>query len=214
MATDGLRGCLASFGGRVPWMGRIVGVGIAAIFVLLAVWLAGYLAPVAAWSQTADTARDVALRQTQMPASDAQQPPPVMTARDNEECYGNNRFGFDLCFPAGIFTAQPAPENNDGRTFVSRDGRIELLVWGGHNALNRTLAQAFTEAKQEAGLAVTYQAMKNDWYVVSGYLDGKILYQKTWLRGDVFYNLRLVYAESAREQADPILRAVVKSFRF
>lgn len=65
-------------------------------------------------------------------------------------------FGFHLSFPAGIFTAQPAPDNNDGRTFVSRNGRIELLVWGGHNALNRTLAQAFAETKQEAGVAVTY----------------------------------------------------------
>jgi hypothetical protein len=186
----------------------------------LAICLAGFLVPVVAWSQTEDTARDAldaldaALRQAQTPTLDAQQPPAATTSRGSEECYGNNRFGFDLCFPAGTFTARSAPDNNDGRTFVSRDGRIELLVWGGHNALNQTLAQAFAEAKQEEGLAVTYQATKKDWYVVSGYLGGKILYQKTWLRGDIFYNLRLVYAESAREQADPILRAVLGSFRF
>ena len=43
--------------------------------------------------------------------------------------YTNERFGTSVEVPAD-FTAKPPPANNDGRTFVSRDGSARILVYG------------------------------------------------------------------------------------
>ncbi len=102
-------------------------------------------------------------------------------ARAADDCYVNARFGFELCFPAGSLVGQGESENGDGQRFLSPDGQIELLAWGGHNALDQTLAQAFAEAKAASGLKATYTACKHDWFVVSGIAGQNILYRKTWL---------------------------------
>src|SRR3954454_17507919 len=43
--------------------------------------------------------------------------------------YTNERFGTSVEVPAE-FAAKPPPANNDGRTFVSRDGSARILVCG------------------------------------------------------------------------------------
>ena len=53
--------------------------------------------------------------------------------------YVNDRFGFSLAYPADVFVMQPPPENDDGRTLVAADG-AKILVFGGYNVANDTLA--------------------------------------------------------------------------
>ena len=53
--------------------------------------------------------------------------------------YVNDRFGTSLSYPADVFAMQPPPENDDGRTLVAADG-AKILVFGGYNVANDTLA--------------------------------------------------------------------------
>ncbi|GAB7082370.1 hypothetical protein JCM14635_40450 [Megalodesulfovibrio paquesii] len=135
-------------------------------------------------------------------------------AAAGQDCYRNSRFGYELCLPAGALTARPEADNGDGRRFLAPDGGIELLVWAAHNALDETLPQAYAQARQEDGLQVTYHTTKKDWFVVSGYLNGRILYQKTWLRQDVFYSIRLVYDAARKAEVDPLLQRALEGFHF
>ena len=53
--------------------------------------------------------------------------------------YVNDRFGTSLSYPADVFAVQPPPDNDDGRTLVAADGS-KILVFGGYNVDNETLA--------------------------------------------------------------------------
>jgi hypothetical protein len=101
--------------------------------------------------------------------------------------YCNERFGFCVERPAD-FTALPAPENGDGRGFVSPDGKAEYVAFGGLavEELNFTLADEYRIAQE--GVTVTYKVLKKDWFVLSGKdTDGSIFYQKT-VRKTITYN--------------------------
>ena len=44
--------------------------------------------------------------------------------------YSNPRFGVSIDVPPGFVNDVPEPENGDGLTFHSGDGKADLLVWG------------------------------------------------------------------------------------
>jgi len=60
---------------------------------------------------------------------------------------------------------------------------------------------------------VTYQVLRRDWFVVSGIEDGRVFYQKTILRNDVFKTFRIEYDESEKGVFDPITTKIASSFR-
>jgi hypothetical protein len=104
--------------------------------------------------------------------------------------------------------------NGDGQKFKSKDGRAELIVYGSNNALDQTLQQAFDEAKAPSGnRVVTYQTMKQDWFVVSGTEGGKIFYHKTFLRAGVFKTMRIEYDEQLKTTYDAVTTKVSISFK-
>ena len=55
--------------------------------------------------------------------------------------YNNDRFEFSIDYPESLLKMQPPPENDDGRTFISGDGTVEMRVWGQYNALFETINQ-------------------------------------------------------------------------
>ena len=54
--------------------------------------------------------------------------------RDDLATYRNERYGFSLSYPAGQFSPQASPVNDDGRVFISRDGNARLLAGALPNA--------------------------------------------------------------------------------
>ena len=128
------------------------------------------------------------------------------------QTYSNSRFGFAIKYPAH-WVPQPAPENNDGRRFDSPDGRASLSAWGSFNALEDTIGTGLQREFETPGRKITYKVLKKDWYVVSGYENGNIFYQKTILKDDVFYSFLLVYPPEDKSLFDPVVAAVAKSFK-
>ncbi|MCB1548982.1 MAG: hypothetical protein KDJ41_14280, partial [Hyphomicrobiaceae bacterium] len=44
------------------------------------------------------------------------------------QTYANPRFGYSVDVPVGYLLPQPGPDNGDGQTFASADGRAYLAV--------------------------------------------------------------------------------------
>jgi hypothetical protein len=86
--------------------------------------------------------------------------------------YTNERFGTSVEVPAE-FTAKPPPANNDGRTFVTKDGSARIFVYGS-NAPS-VVVESFAAYKDwvadeetREGLRISYRANGPDWFALSG----------------------------------------------
>lgn len=101
-------------------------------------------------------------------------------ARDWKD-YGNARFGYSICYPADLMTAQPEADNGDGRVFTGRSG-ASLRVWGSYNAAEEDI-DAIVAGVTGSG-KVTYRSASKDWVAVSGRKGGEIFYAKILLQKD------------------------------
>ena len=59
--------------------------------------------------------------------------------------YANARYGTSIDYPADLFTAQPAPENGDGRSFAGPQGKVSFMVYGSYNVMELPLGGLMTE---------------------------------------------------------------------
>ena len=133
----------------------------------------------------------------------------VVTERAVYHTYSNARYRFSIAYPADLLVPQGESDNGDGQRFTSRDGSASLAAFGS-NRLDRSLQDEFSSAQENRN--VTYKVLKRDMFVVSGTENGKIFYQKTLLRGDVFKTFILEYDESARGVYDAVTTRVARSF--
>jgi hypothetical protein len=131
--------------------------------------------------------------------------------------YVNDRFGFSLTYPADVFIAQPAPENDDGRTLVAADG-AKILVFGGYNVANDTLASKRASLKGLDYALTSYNATGKNWFVVSGHrsIDGvdSIFYEKYIVSAasDTIHSLIVTYSAALKARYDPIVDRLAASF--
>jgi hypothetical protein len=123
--------------------------------------------------------------------------------------YTNARYGYSISYPSNLLVPQGEADNGDGQAFRSKDGGAELRVYGSQN-LGDGLAGAYKEA--QAGKSVTYKTMKGNWFVVSGRDGGKIFYQKTMFKGDVFKTFIIEYDESQKSTYDAVTTRIARSF--
>lgn len=151
-----------------------------------------------------------------LPERSFSQPPATpIVQRAAYRRYTNVRFAYAVSYPAGILIPQGEATNSDGQIFRSRDGHAEMRVFGRHNIDNETIKSAFEKAvagEDGAARVLTYKLLKGDTYVVSGRRNGKIFYEKTMLKGDVFKTFTIEYDESERARYDPITARISRSF--
>ena len=126
--------------------------------------------------------------------------------------YTNARFAYSISYPANLLQPQGEAENGDGQAFRAADGRAEMRVWGGYNINNESLRAVHDQAVKEWGAGVSYKVMKQDWFVVSASVNGKIHYRKTMLRKDVLKTFEIEYDESQKATYDPVTTRIAKSF--
>lgn len=141
----------------------------------------------------------------------------VNSGQSRYSTYNNDRFYFSIEYPSDLLKMQEAPANNDGRTFRSLDGKVELRAWGQFNALERTLREEYEQAVLDHD-GVTYKALGSKSFTVSGRSGGRIFYQKTLFRksGDteVFYTFTIEYPASMKTKMDPVVTRIARSFKF
>ncbi len=130
--------------------------------------------------------------------------------------YRNARFDYSISYPANVLIPQGEAANGDGQKFLSKDGSVEMLVYGSNNALDQTLRQVYqgeTSAAEHPNRTITYQVLRADWFVVSGVDGNRVFYQKTFLRRGVFKTFRIEYDQSQKASFDSITATISRSFR-
>lgn len=137
----------------------------------------------------------------------------VSSATDVWRTYHNARFGATAEVPAS-WRMQPPPENNDGRIFVSPDGRAKIIV-SGIRALNPAPVEMADEAKPSEGETITYLKRGTRWMAVSGTKGDKIFYRKSVLscRDTIWNHLFVEYNASEKEKYDALVAHVGASLR-
>jgi hypothetical protein len=129
--------------------------------------------------------------------------------------YANPRFGTTADYPADVFTTQdPPPENGDGTTFRTADGRAQLAIYGAYNVDNDTPASYV--AKYEELSSAAYKRVTSAFYAVSGTTGADIYYDRCNFpprHDDILNCIHVVYPAREKGFFDPIVTRISKSLR-
>jgi hypothetical protein len=132
--------------------------------------------------------------------------------------YHNKRFGYSISYPKDILYPQGEADNGDGQKFLSKEAGASLLVYGSHNFNDQTLEERYQEdsrgeTEEYSTKVVTYRLLKKNWFVISGYVSGKIFYQKTILNNNQFKTFYFEYPETKKKTYDSIIKHLSTSFK-
>jgi hypothetical protein len=143
---------------------------------------------------------------------------PFTFAEGVYKTYHNAKYEYSISYPKNILYPQGEADNGDGQKFLSKDAGAHLLVYGSNNALDESLAERFREESRD-GMAdnpkkvVTYKRLKNNWFIVSGFIAGRIFYQKTLLNQGQFKSFYFEYPENQKARYEPLIKGLVASFQ-
>jgi len=134
--------------------------------------------------------------------------------------YNNARYGTIADIPAHGFTARPPSQNGDGRSWISDDGRGQILVFGDLIVTADTpmaYRQEILGYARDDGLEIVYSAAKKNWFVYSGLLGGDIVYEKvvvtTGCDPMIGNHVYLRYPASQKAAYDAVIRHVAASLK-
>jgi hypothetical protein len=125
--------------------------------------------------------------------------------------YANPRFGAAADYPADLFTVKDAPpENGDGQTFRTADGRGELSIYGSYN-IDGERPEPYVQ--RHVSLSdVTYKKISADFYAVSGTRGGTIYYERcNFPNNDVLSCFYISYPAAEKAKWDPIVTRIGQS---
>lgn len=128
--------------------------------------------------------------------------------------YANDRFGVTADVPAD-WQAQPPPENDDGLTFRSPDGRASLAVYGRFVTEDSATNALAAQAEPMKGERIAYTQRGARTVTVSGFQGDKIFYRHSLLScgAQVWSNVELEYPADEKAALDPIVAHVVASLQ-
>ena len=134
--------------------------------------------------------------------------------QNSYKTYANARFKYSISYPADLLIPQGESDNGDGQMFREKSGSsVEMRVYGGYNVLNETLHSRYAELIHKWRNGVTYKVIRQNWFVVSAMVSGKIHYQKTILRGDSFKTFEIEYDAVRGATYNDVTDRISKSFK-
>jgi hypothetical protein len=138
----------------------------------------------------------------------------LATPQNDYKTYANARFKYSISYPADLLIPQGESENGDGQVFKEQGpSSVEMRVYGGYNVSNETLRSRYAELIRKWSNGITYKVIRRDWFVVSAMVSGKIHYQKTILRGDVFKTFEIEYDAVRGSTYNDVTDRIAKSFK-
>lgn len=134
--------------------------------------------------------------------------------------YVNPRFGTRAEVPLNGFSVDRPPENGDGQSWTSTDGKSRISVYGSFMVVADTFKgyREFTlDTARKDGVTITYSAGTNDWFTYSGTRGPVIVYMRALLSKacapPVVHHVYLQYPAAQREGYDAIVARMAKSLR-
>ena len=135
-------------------------------------------------------------------------------AEEQWATYSNPRYGATADYPADLFTVtDPPPENGDGQTFHTADGRAEFTIYGTNN-IDGEPPDIYVS--RHVSLAdVSYKKVGSDFYAVSGKRAATIYYERcNFPNLDVLVCFYISYPAAEKAKWDAIVTRVGQSLRF
>ncbi len=117
----------------------------------------------------------------------------------NYNTYCNARYNYCITYPSSLIPQKEA-DNGDGRKFLSKDKNVVLIVYhtyGIQETPEMNLKEEYNRLLKDS--EVTYKVFKQNWFVVSGYKQNKIFYQKSYIDED---GLKIFILEYPVDQKD------------
>ena len=131
--------------------------------------------------------------------------------------YRNERFGFEMRYPAAVFSLQRSSSSADGDLFETEDGKARLLVGALPNRDHFTPGsyQAFIARQSYPGLNIDYSPVRGTWTVLSGTIEGTMIYEKAMFScgGGLISTFAMRYPVAERRFYDRVVEAIEKTFR-
>jgi len=148
----------------------------------------------------------------------------IISAPENSKIsyntYCNARFGFCVEYPGDLLYPQPESDNGDGRIFKNKQGDEILRASGiynlGPDGEHIPIEDVYTETLDMfRDKTITYSKCRSNFFVITGYDNGTVFYQKSILRdhGEILATALLHYPEKDRKIYDLVSRRVFKTFR-
>lgn len=169
---------------------------------IVSVWAAGMVLLLAAWASM--SAPQAAPKH--QPAGD-----------ENWVTYKNPRFGFSLYYPSALFKPQPPAENGDGQVFEKEDGSAKIVIYGANNDENYSLKEYRGIILSEFGGydKMDYSPTGKTWFVLSGYREDKIYYQKVMFScgNKVINALSITFPTAEKQFYEPLIETMEDKFQ-
>lgn len=126
--------------------------------------------------------------------------------------YQNEAYGYRLEYPDNLFDSDEPIGGDRGWSYRTEDGSAVLLVFatdGGTDALEREYEAELERFDQE----VSYQVLRPNWFVVSGYEGPYVFYQRTHRSADGgLRTFRLRHLARDKDYFGPITERLSYSF--
>jgi hypothetical protein len=133
--------------------------------------------------------------------------------------YRNERFGFGFDHPS-VFRLDPAsvPADRSSARFWTADRRATAVVNAAPNPDGRSLRDLLREAEgdvvENSRGEITYRRIRDDWFVISGYMVGRIFYRRTLLLPNgTIATLWMEFPREMRPCLDAAVTTMSLSFR-
>jgi uncharacterized glyoxalase superfamily protein PhnB len=133
------------------------------------------------------------------------------------ETYQDPKAAFSFKYPSGIFQPGPDSPSHDRPAFVSRDGRAQLVVYGGDNVSGQSIeayrrqliAESFSDAKFD------YVPVRKTWFVLSGREGDEMFYLRITFAcdGRTLHGWGLRYPAAERKVYDRIVEDIHRSYK-
>lgn len=141
---------------------------------------------------------------TQMDTVSVRPDPPASEIKYDTYC--NSRYGYCIDYPVGVLFPQGEAPSGDGQEFKSKNADVQLLVYRDlrdHITMDEpyNIQTAYEEDSrgsdpEKPKKVIAYKKLGKNFYIVSGYNNGKIFYQKTVLREEGLVTSYIEYPET------------------
>lgn len=130
----------------------------------------------------------------------------------------NAKAGFELKYPADVFSPKAGNRDPDDRLFGSGDGHAVLRVYSdrGNAGTTPSKYRAALLARRYAGAALDYAPQRDYWFVLSGTLGAEMFYERVSFSCDrrSLHGWLLTYPVAERQFYDAIVEDMHRSYRY
>lgn len=127
------------------------------------------------------------------------------------------RRGFMIAYPASVFHPQDGVASEDGRAFVSPDGKARLLVGAFDNTAEFDLVgyRDYLLRENYKGARLDYERTTAKWFVISGVRGDTMFYERVSFTcgGKLVNSWAMLYPVAERRLYDRVVEGVARTYQ-